>query len=319
MGTLHAFGDSITLGTGASAPAAGYLQLWAAAQGYSITNHAVSGAQCGDQAGAVYGISPGQSSVSSYMIGVNDQTHHGLNPVNLACFKADLMAQAAWLALDNSAIKRGASFVYGGSGWNTATAFGSMGKYTDTQGDYYEVTLSGEVLYLATIQQTGSDGQEQISIDGEDYGTFPVAPSSPITTTIGITYMPKLYRFGGLDSGRHTIRVVKTNQTMAGSRIYSGWAWGSAALSKLRAPKLYLFTPTPETAAGYASAGGSLLATQAYRNAVISVQRQLAADGLNVVLVDAFSAINTAMDIGSDGIHPNDSGHLNIAAFGAAA
>lgn len=313
---LNAPGDSITTSTGATTTANGFAQSIAAAKQYSLNMLAVSGNEAGDQAAAVYGLTPSAGFRSIYMIGVNNFRHFNLCAVNAEAYRSTVFAEAAWMAILNSDLIKGSAATYTGSGWNVAAAWGSLGKYSDTLNDYYEYSIpaGSSVIYVATTQQDTSTGEETVYLNGVSQGSYLVAPAAANVTALGIAYMPKLYRIDGVDPGSsHTIRIQKSNASAAGSRIYSGWCWGNGMKTQCQYPKLVLGTPTPFTAAGYIADGGSLEATNAYRAIMLGVGAQLKADGLDVAVADAYSVINTSIDISSDGAHPNDEGHARIA------
>lgn len=308
---FKAFGDSETNpGTGASVPATtSYIPLLAAAKNYAVTNYAVSGDEAGDQATPIYALSPGPDTISTYMIAENNQRHWGLTPVNLVSYHDTMMAELAWLAINNADVIRGtnAGWIYSGS-WSPTTAYG-LGKNTSTNGDTATVMLSGTVIYLAMIQQDGCGGKYNVALDGADKGTYDCAPASAITTFNGKSYMPKLLRFNGLAPGSHTLVVTSVATTAPVNKTYIDWAWGNSMRTAGPYPKVYLGTPLPNTAAGYIANGGSLLATEAYRDIDLAITSALCADGLSVTIADGFLLINTATDISIDGTHPNDSGY----------
>ncbi len=314
--TLNVFGDSFSLGTGSTSPTTlGYVPLLCGAEQFTASNNAVSGSEAPDQAAAIFSASLGARSTSTYLIGMNDQRHFGATVGNIAAFKKCVMAQSLWLSVATTDII-GASWggiSYTGT-WSGGGAFGA--HYTDTLNDHADFSLTGSVLYIIMIQQDGTAGQCQISIDGNDFGTYNTAPSASITTALGLVYAPTVFRFnvGGSISTSHGIRITKTSATASGSRIYLVAMWGNGMRSLATYPTLYLAGPTLCTTAGYAATGiGSPASTIAYNDAVKDVQRTLAGDGLDVRFVDICSALDPAIQTDSGGCHPNDDGYRQIA------
>jgi hypothetical protein len=316
MTTLYVNGDSFSNGYGSSSPSTlGYVPIVADYFGYSVSNAAVDGSEVADQAGPIMTRTP-SSDKSVFFIGMNDQRHFGTNATNIACFGSATLGLGLWLSVNNADVIRADSGTptYSGT-WGTSAEYGGLPRWSDTSGSYVEFTLTGNSLYICTIQQTGSTGQEQISIDGVSQGTFNVAPASSIITYSSIAYMPKCYNFnvGGAITDTHTIRITKANGTALGSRMYFLFGWGNGMKNTTPYPSLYLAGPTICTPAGYSATGiGSFSSTLAYNNAMRQTAQTLADDGLDVKFVETFWELSPSAQT-NGGAHPNDDGYFRLA------
>jgi hypothetical protein len=143
-----------------------------------------------------------------------------------------------------------------------------------------------------------------------------------VTSLNGWAYNNRLHRFAGLAAGAHTIEV---KQTGAGN-LYVQWAGGNA---QTVFPKVYAGNIFRSADFAYSIYRGTLPAPVAWgssanvvtynTSAVAAPIAEAVADGLDVVAVDVFSAVNTTTHLHSDGVHTIDAGNVAInAAFIAA-
>ncbi len=139
-------------------------------------------------------------------------------------------------------------------------------------------------------------------IDGVTWQSFDsIAPG--ITSYNGYPYSERLHRFPGLAAGSHTIEVKMTGP----SNVYVQWAAGNM---QTVFPEVFvnnIIRPFDYTW------GGSLANIQSYNAGIAQIVSELRADGLDVTLVDLYSALDPATDIHSDKLHANDSGNAKIA------
>ncbi|HET6890485.1 MAG TPA: SGNH/GDSL hydrolase family protein [Pyrinomonadaceae bacterium] len=300
--TYRAFGDSITDGTGASGEASKWRNVLGTALGVSITSFAHGGDMVGDQTNEVYSVQPVAGDVSLISLGVNDQRIYGANTVKQAYFRDGLRNHIAWLALGS---KQTARSVGGEAGVWSNTGILGIGRASTSVGSTKTFTLEGTAVYVSLIlaDSAGANGPYEISIDGGSPQSFN-SNAPGVTSYNGYPYNERLHRFAGLSSGTHTLQVKMTGP----SNLYVQWAAGNAQTVK---PKV--FVGNVIKANGY-QWGGSEANVLAYNVDIAAVVAELAADGLDVTLVDLCSVVNPASDLHpADGLHPADSGHAKIA------
>lgn len=308
--TATAFGDSITKGTtGPSDLAHSYAVLTASAMGWTLTNTAVDGAQAADIADQVYAVTVSGTSRAYWLaVGVNDERTYLTNTGKRDVFKYAHLAELAWLAIPDSAKIKGtnAAWTYAGT-WSNTSAYG-LGKNSSTVNDTATVTVSGTVIYFASIIQDGQTGVYTIKVDGVLNTTGTTVPGGTISTVNGRNYAPKLYRISGLASGSHTIEIKLTS----GSPVYVDWITGNEQAGFTSGPPVYVCNTTKLAAAGYVTYGGSVTNTAAYNDIISANIATLVGDGLNLTPVDFFNAIDPTTDIIGDGVHINDAGNIKL-------
>jgi lysophospholipase L1-like esterase len=306
--TYDAFGDSITVGHGASNYlTTAYIPLLIQDTGWSISNHAVSGSQVPDQAAAVYADTVTNNSVATYMLGTNDQDVYGIDANKLSIFKSGHEAEIAWLAIPNTdkVLGTSSSVAYTGT-WTNTNAY-HIGKNTAISGATATFSVTGENVLVEMIQgDQYVQGAYTISIDGVSQGNFTSIPAASMTTQNGAVYGPELLVFKGLTNSAHTIVITATDT----NGVYFDWAAGISSTTT--------YTPTVYVANipygnNYGYWGGSSANVDSYNAAIASNVSELAGMGLNVKLVDDNSVVDPTTDLSSDGLHPNDAGHRAIA------
>ncbi|CAM3180258.1 hypothetical protein G4177_10180 [Corallococcus sp. ZKHCc1 1396] len=321
---LWSFGDSITYGYpfGLSS---GYPVAVGRALGRRALNFAFPGNEAPDQADAIYSVAPTAGSLSTYMIGVNDADRGDL-PADQALFTSCLLAQTAWLAIDNAEIVRGldARFAFD-SNWGPSQRF-FLGMSTLVEGATFQVELTGDTVYVAFIQLYGpeaSKGQAlglcAVDVDGVPMAAFPTATAvAQGSAAIGPSsyQAPGLLRISGLKPGSHIL-----TGRITGGLVFVDWAWGNGQARQASGmrPCLLLGTPTRLSPNAYQQ-HGSLAATLDYGRMIGQVAATLQADGLDVWVVDTCSVIDPLADLIDDGVHPSLVGQAKLAqAFIAAA
>ena len=306
------FGDSITYGVGASAPANDYAQLLAAAKSWTnVTNSAVDGDQAWDQATHVIPKVVAQGDVSTLLIGTNDFRTYQSDASKRHEWQWAHQALAAWLAIPDADKVKPAGMTLFGATWDTGGAYiGSARSYAAAE--TAAATVHGRTAYLWTIAQGGNTSTYKVTVDGRAYGTFSTAPAASMTTINGIAYGSRLHRFSGLGDGPHTI-VVTTVSADGSNPVYVTAAAGSSGIHATSGPTVVVGTIYRFTSAGYGTYGGSDAINRQYNAVVVSNVRQLQEDGLNVALADVEGVIDPSTDLASDGVHPNDNGHRKVA------
>lgn len=312
---LEAFGDSLTLGTGATTPATGgYAPLVAAAKGWTLANHGVNGGMCITQQIQIYALSVLPGTISSYLIGPNDERVYGTDPTRFPIYQGALTAQLAWLAIPEAKKVRGqatAAIAYAGT-WadDVATYGGTLGRSSTTNGSTATLTLTGRHLFIATRIQDGNAGTFTLTVDGALYGSYSCA--APGLIAGNLNYAPSGIVIPNLSDGVHTVLLTVTSATAAGNVVWLDWAAGSGGVRQVAGPYCYSIGVPRMSAAGYTAFGGSEATVAEYNRFLRGLCGFLGYCGLNVIFVDASPYVEPTADISGDGIHPNDQGHRHL-------
>jgi hypothetical protein len=298
---MKAFGDSITAGYGVPV-GSGYISLLSSAIGSQITNFGVSGAQAVDQAASVY-VSSGPATV---LLGTNDHRLYGTDSIKRSLWGSVMAAEIAFLCLSSKVTAQQATLVSGSWENNTAIWGGSMNRRSWTQGSKLSATVSGTVVYVGYTVQQGIGGQFQVKIDGVFQGIYQSSGGG----VGGPGYGPKLLRFPNLSSGSHAVEIECLTSGYPGGLVYVDWVAGNQQSD----PKsVYVGNCIRMGAVGYATYTDTNDANViSYCNEIASRVAELQADGLKVKLVNVNTAIDPLNDLLSDGVHPNESGHVKL-------
>ena len=295
-----AFGDSHTVGVGASVPAKSWVGL------FTPANLAVSGSQAAEVSKAVQASDPDPDATYTVMVGTNDHRHYKADATKQEYFRQFLRQSLAWLAFPTKCKARDACMSYTGSWGNTSA--NTFGKVSTQNGATAEATVSGTAAYVCYILQNHSAAlsSANVEIDGVPVGTIGSGASSPAMNTVnGSTYSSACKRFAGLSSGAHDVKVTVTS---SGKNLYLDYIAGNSQAST---PKMLVSNIIKMSAAGYSTYGTSLANVNAYNAIIGDVLGELSTDGADVTLIDNFSDIDPSADL-ADGVHPNNSGHSKI-------
>ena len=321
------YGDSQTVGVGASTPALSYAQVLARKMGWTRANRAISGGSIMDWIVNAYSDNPEDDAISVVLPGFNDARYVGTNASQQSAYRLALYAAVAHLAIPNSKkLKATAAGITFAGTWATNPTR-SYGKYTSTLNDTATFSRSGDTVYISTVQQLGNGGLLNVTVDGVDKGTYSlmqaVANGGAVST---MNYMPMLIRITGLGDGVHTVvcKNVGKDASSGNANTYIDWVAGSSSRAKTNA-KVYVGNTLRMDSTGYASdspnynkASDAVMA--AFSRIAEQVCADLAADGLDVCYVDASGAYDPLIEASADHVHANDTGHASIAsAFAAAA
>jgi lysophospholipase L1-like esterase len=325
--TAMFFGDSITVGVGASVPAKCWRNLLAARFGWDQYNGAISGGSIMDWIANAYSQATGLDTLSFILPGFNDQRNAGGDAAKVQAYKLALYAAVAHLAIPDAAkIKANSAAVTYAGTW-AASPVRAYGKYTAEKNASATVKVCGDVVYISTLQQLGNGGMLNVNVDGVDRGTYTlrtsVANGGAVTS---VQYMPMLIRIPGLGEGLHTVVLTKTDDTNANNsqNVWLDWIAGSQGAT-LGTPAVYLANTLRMNAAGvphdapnysnYTEGGNA-----GFCLAADEVAGVLAADGLRVFSVNTSGVYDPATgDVSADNVHPSDQGMAKIAdAFAAA-
>ena len=313
--TSNAFGNSVTVGVGASVSDSNYVSRIAARTGWTITNKGINGNELANFFANMYGITVGANYSSTSLLGYNDMTHFGDGDSSLTCFRRMIYSAMVWLSVPraNMVLAQSGSVTYAGTWSNLGTYGGAMTKYSNTNGSTATFSLTGTTIFIDILQSFTETRKINVTIDGVNKGSFDGNDFTRPRVSIG--YAPYLLRFTGLSNSAHTVVLTIENGT---GYAYFNWATATNGTNLYPTTYSYLGNCIKMNAAGYATVqagfgNGSDAAVNRYNQIMDTCVRNLSADGLNVKLVDVCSAYNTTTDVGADNIHPNDLGYRHIA------
>jgi hypothetical protein len=311
-----AFGDSITLGYNASADQYRYANIIARKVGWTLTNRAQSGSQLADEIPVIYAETVAADGNSFLLTGFNDMRNFGTDNGGMTYYQDALYAALAWLSVpDGDKIKgAGDNVVFNGT-WDISPFFNRTGRRSSQQGATAEFSVSGTVVYIASVSYYGGTGTFRVTVDGTEVGTYTC--STNIKPASQAAYAPFLIRLTGLPDGSHTVIITVTS---ASGNVSFDWAAGVGVAAKA-GPNVFVGNTLRMRPAGYGAAGpisnhGSDQAVAAINARIRAVCDDLARDGRNVVHVDACAVYDPmTSDISTmDEMHPSDQGMAKIAA-----
>lgn len=298
---MRCLGDSFTLGAGASVPGYGYVGR------LTPTILAGSGDQAADLSNRVCGVgNPPKAGLTidvaeryCVLIGGNDVRQYGVDAAKQAVFVRCLRASLAWLAWPT---KTGARSMSPLGAWSN-TVVNTFGRVSTVAGSSLTGTFTGDVLYVGFILQNHANlGTANVFVDGNLVGQL--STYAPVNTQNGATYAGGCERFANLGAGPHMVSVVVTSPL--GQSFYLDWVAGAEP-----SPIVAVCDIPRMSASAYARFPPCDDALVAVYNALLAgVVAELAQDGADIRL--ASLALDPALHLCSDGVHPNDLGHLCI-------
>ncbi|PWB61321.1 MAG: hypothetical protein C3F14_11945 [Deltaproteobacteria bacterium] len=309
------FGDSITVGVGATDNQSAYANVIARRNGWTLTNRAQSGMELADQVPLMYSESVAADANYFTLAGFNDMRQFGTDNEGISTYRNGLFAAMAWLALPEAAKTRATADNVAYTGlWDPSPAYAALGKSSAQQGATAAFSVDGSVIYVGAAARFGGSGAFSLAVDNVDRGTWSANASRAPAS--GFPYVPFLIRLTGLSPGRHTVVLTVTS---AADNVFFDWAAGLGPLPEAR-PFVYVGNTLRMSAAGYALGSpdwnrGSDAAVALFNAAIRDVCDTLAADGMNVLCVDASAAYDPdTADASPDRVHPSDQGMAKIAA-----
>jgi len=296
--TLHAWGDSLPAGAGASDPSRCFAQLLATSMGVSLVNHGYTSFMVMDAYDGIMGVPPTANDVHIFEFGTNDERWYNLDATKRGYFIDGLRYEIARMA---SVITPIASSMLTGS-WTTGAPFGTYAA--NANGSKATFSFTGPNLIIGTLRQAANPTSLQVRIDGVVKTTFAVG--GIVTTMYNRQYGPAAFGLTGLGAGLHTCEVTALNAD-PGNWCYlqyfsTGAPLGKACVINIPHALQYELNGNP---------AGSQANVDAYNVALAALVSELAGYGLNVALADVCSVLTTSDMF--DEVHPNDSGHLKIA------
>jgi len=305
----YTLGDSLTVGVGASTTAKSWVGL------ATPVNLARNGDMAAELSNKINGIGgaplvPEPSKTYSIMIGVNDQKNYRGDAVKQGYYKSFLRCALAYLFIPVKNKARDALITYTGTWGNTPV--NTYGKYSATPNSTAETTVNGTSVYVSYIIQNSNSYVAEIRVDGVLKKTINVS-TTPMGTANGSSYASACERIDGLSPGSHTVNVKVIS---AAAYFYLEWIGGNEQVSS---PRVLLGNVIKMSNAAYTQFATSDTIVNAYNTIIDDLITEFTADGFDVDKVDVHSVINPLTDLTSDGVHPNDAGHLKIfQAFSAA-
>lgn len=323
---LTSFGDSFTAGFGLASPSTqNWAALLSAEKGWTLTNNAVSGSLCMDQADYFMPQSPTTASIFAVMFGYNDMRVNGTSVSKQYEYQRCLLAALSWLGTPASQRVFGQACTVVGTGSNTPAYGGTIGKDLTVNGSTLTCnTPPGTTVTTYATTQVSNTGSFSVTIDGISYGTF--SNTGTVTDVAGTrNYAPAAYRFAGLQEKPHTVVFNAISTDGVNNTVHIlGVSVSSPAVGARTGPFVYVASIPRSNSTGYAVTcsptacnNGSDAAVGSYNYSVYQTVCDLAADGVQVVLVDvtntqAFDP-NNSPQIQADNIHPTAFGDTNIA------
>lgn len=309
------FGDSFTVGVGASVSTNRFSDLVAAARGWTQTNEGTNGDMVADKAVEVLAKVIGDGSQSLLMLGTNDHRTYTTDINKQFYFSQGYAALLAWLAIPDSRKQKGQDATSETGTWTDTSVYGgALGRQSIVPTSTITLKTYGTVAYVCTLVQNAISATFSVSIDGVAAGTYQCMPGggATITTINGATFGPALIRIPGLSEGEHTVVITVLTASTA-NPVYVLWAAGNQGNYTKDGPNVWVSNVPRFTAGGYSVNGGSDATVTAFNKIIRRIVQNLSTDGLNLALADSAARLNTATDLDTDGVHPDDSGHAVIA------
>jgi hypothetical protein len=329
---LHAYGDSMTVGVGATSPSdTSYIPdmqidfVWA-----GISNFGVSGSAVEDITSAIFtNENPGVTNNPLYTLlgGINDEGAIS-NPGSAVMEATHLYAGATWLSLAAvNKIAANSSSVTKTGTWSIDTTYSTItGEVSTTNGNSisFPFIAQSNTVFLWYRSFSSSGGLFTCTIDGlavtDTVSNSTILANQGVGPTIpGGNFSVKAARFI-TTVGSHTLACQVTSSTGSGNNVVI-LGIGITPEKKYRgktAPNVYIGGVIYQAG----DAGSALSAAVDTINKTVA--NQLFADGLNVRFVDVRQYINSGVDMAgtatqncpastNPGLHPNDCGHRQIA------
>jgi phospholipase/lecithinase/hemolysin len=215
------------------------------------------------------------------------------------------------LGADEKILGNSSDVTYTGS-WVVTPVYKGLGKYSATQNDYLDVNVTGDVIYIASINQTGAQGTFSVYVDDVLKGSYSCSGGVTSGSGTGRTYSPFLIRLTGLSNTLHEIRI---NVTSVSGNVYFDWIAGIDSAKYVERPIFYMGNTLYFTDTGYNTymAGSDKRnTTDIWNNVSYQVASDLTSDGLNIVYINMTETYDPDIYCCADGVHPTQAGHTHI-------
>jgi hypothetical protein len=334
---LETFGDSITVGGGATVPTTfGYAYLMQSdfAASVPFTNFGVSGTSAADANSSIFtNLNPLDigNPITTLMIGTNDANNGFFSNVGYpTVFTALQMASAARASLSGTSTIAGNSTLLTQAGtWANDPTYPNL---TGVDSTTNESTLTGSIIATNGVINlfygwfATSGGTFTVAIDGTlatdtvtGNTTLASQPSTPFSASV-VTRAVALARYA-VSPGTHTVVVTVTSATSGSNTVaVFGFAMPPEVRNRgITGPRIFLagtpwqFNDNDSTASAAANA------------ATLNAANILYGDGLDVFFVDVRKYTNPTLDwaetalqncpaaVAGANVHPNNCGHRHLA------
>lgn len=281
------FGDSITVGVGASPSSKSWVGL------FTPINSAVSGSQAAEVSNAVQ--TAQMNDFYTFMVGTNDVRIYKDHPTKMQYFRKFLFSALAFVAMPNKTTARNMT----ATGTWSNTQVNTFGRVTSQNNASLKTTFTGNKVYVGYIIQNHVNATSvgNVLIDGVLVGTISCDGFSvPMNTQNGATFAAACEVFN-TSEGTHEIEIINTSNKL----LYINWIATPQTPQDILVSNVIKLSPTV-----YQQLGITEQTTIDY-NAII----QDVANHFGITLVDNFTKIDPAIHL-SDGVHPNNAGHQII-------
>lgn len=299
----YIYGDSFTVGVGATSARASWPRRWAALTGLPAEPLALGGTTLLESVGRMYRRAVAPTDLTLVLLGYNDMRLDGVAAGVQDVVGGSLLAALVWAALRTDAIlpatgmRRTGAWVAGGQ---------HLALQTSQEGASLSATVDGSVLYLGYYRQVARAGWFTVRVDGTTYGPF--SCQATLRTARAPTW-PSALRLGPFAATQHHVAI-----SAHGGPVTIDWLGSNLA----RGPRVILGNVPRMVPAAYRLFPpynqGSDLAVADFDRLYGDTVAQLRRDGLRVGLADVAAALQLPGDLARDDVHPNDRGHRAIAA-----
>jgi len=306
---IYGFGDSFSVGGGASSQANGFSYLLAAKVGGTFTNLAVSGTRTASAAKAAMGSLPVlRKPIVVMMSGFNDILTLGSVVSIQANHRALIAASFLKENVPASAMRRSGTWTALGADGGRANFIGGTGLYTTDPNAYLEWDFFGETLVVGGYTTSGTEYKDfNVSIDGGTPTTF--SASAMTSETYPATGLNALV-LKNLGFGKHTVRLSQKASVIG---VYMAPDY----VGTLAAPGATgsTFIGQIPSMLNWSYAGNTI--NQAVEDAanagIASVVAEFSEWPVRLVPVNDFYTPDST-HTAADGEHPTDAGHAQICA-----
>lgn len=327
-GDLKVQGDSISAGFNASSTSERYTTQLSVARGLPETNTADSGDVVADQCNYAFTRVIAADDVNIWALGTNEFLwYSGTDAVQRA--KAFLYGEGHLASLLHLGVASGyvnrvtAQAMTTNAGvWTNANAGEDSGAaFTLTQNGEKEGTVSGStvvVIFRAYDLSQTTGATIQVEIDGVVQGTWEtqcetLSGGGSIESDEGNFSVPIPLIFDGLEDREHTVTVTKTDTGGGTAFLYLSEILGFNG-EPVEGPVTLAANTYECTDTGYANAGDGAVQARTRQKRVnriwarnVAIAQRL---GLQRTwLWDWAAAIDPAVHLDTDGLHPNNAGH----------
>jgi len=285
---MQTYGDSITVGTGASPSTKSWVGL------YTPVNSAVSGSQAAEVSNAVL---TANNSDYAVMIGTNDVRIYKDNVGKQAHFKRFFRGILSALSHPVKTIARNMT----ATGTWANTSVNSIGRFTLANGAKLSCTVTGEKIFINYIIQNNSlaVSTADVYIDSVLVGSICCdGNTASMQTQNGLSYGNGCDVFC-VAAGSHLVEIINTSPN--GKYLYVNYVSTDQTETPVKVSNVIKLGASTYTSLGITSA-----TTDAYNTIINDVLTDFSA-----TLIDNHSDIDPAIHLG-DGVHPNNAGHLII-------